>query len=378
MLYLFIFIISIIFIYLGNKYETNRKISFLFYGIGLLIPCFLAAIRDYSIGTDTDVYVLNIFKAATNNNKGLIDFYFHPYSGVKELLYIVLTYISAKAFCGNIFFFFFFSELLVILPIFIAIKRMERDNPNSIMLGMAIFYLFLYNMSLNIARQSIALAFTVLAFSYLNSDKKSFFIYTMIAFLFHRTAIVIIPLFVLYIIMNSEKISDRTKKKLKITILATLVICVICLVPLITLLSNQSMFSRYFTRILNEYVRNPINFNEFNSMIYILIISIVYYNLNELKQKEKDIDYYFFLAIMSIVILQFGGIIQFADRIGLYALYPVLFLIIPQIAPKTISQMKEKKNIANIVMLSVCFFGYWIFWILIQNVHETNPFMIRW
>ena len=291
MIYCIMFLISLIFIYIGTKLEKKNKIfAYVFEIIGILLPCLLAAFRATTIGTDTDVYVTKIFDAACKEQNGFIHFIQHPNSKVKEILYLSITYISAKI-SSNVGVLLFINELLVIAPVFIALKRKNKGNGNALLLGMFLFYTFFYNMSLNIARQSIAISFTILAFSFIDENKIKFIALGIVAFLFHRTAIILAPIFILYIFLDNDKIKDKNKVNTKIFILISLVLGIIFFKQILNSLVNMGVFSKYFTKILKNYVRDKLDFNQFNTIIYTAIYVIIYINKAILVKRTKIIAF---------------------------------------------------------------------------------------
>lgn len=378
MIYFLMFISSIILIYLGNRLKNKNKIiSSVCEIMGILLPCFLAAFRHISIGTDTDVYVIRLFNTALKDKNGFIHFYQNPYSNVSEILYLFVTYVCSRI-SSNIGVLFFVNEALVIIPIYIALKRINKNNINAISLGMFIFYTFFYNMSLNIARQSIAIAFTVLAFSYIGQkDKLKFLFFSFIAFLFHRTAIVLIPILGLYTFIESKKIDNLTKTNVKIIILFVLFIGIIFFKQILSGIIYMGVFSKYFSMILDKYVRNPIDFNQFNTIIYSILYMVIYINRKFLDKEIYNFSFYKYISLLSIFILQLGGIVRFSDRIGHYILFPAIFILIPKIMPESLEKIKNRKAFCTITTIIVAFCIYWVFWILIQNVHETYPYLYR-
>jgi len=377
MIYIIIFILSLFFIWCGEKFKTkNKLISYIFTIIALLIPCLVAALRATTIGTDTDVYVIRLFNTALKDEIGFLHFYTHPYSNVKEPLYLFITYFASRL-SNDVGLLFFFNEALVIVPIYIALLKKSK-NTNQLLLGMLIFYLFFFNMSLNIARQSIALAFCVLAFTYLDEKKTSrFLIFSIISFLFHRTAAIIVVPFIIYKIIENEKISENTKFKVKFCLFILTLIGVLFFKQILNIFINIGLFSDYFSTILTKYVRNPIDFNQFNTIFYTCVYVLIYFNLDRLKDKISNYRYYKFIAIWGIALIQIGGIVQFSDRIAHYFIYPMLFTTLPKLAPENIFIYKTRKELISFIFVNILFAIYWTFWIIIQNVHETNPFILR-
>lgn len=204
------FAISILFIKLAQRYST-KGISFLSLSfLALLIPCCIAGWRALTIGTDINVYAAPMFNIA-KSSKSLNDFlnttWYMVYTKKTisdiELGYDLLVYISAKVF-GSIQALLFLTEVLVIVPVYTALVKMRKQIPTWV--GMLTFYLMYYNLSLNIMRQSIAMSFILLAFSYLFVEsRKGFIIYFGTAVLFHKSALLGIIILIIYLYLVKER-----------------------------------------------------------------------------------------------------------------------------------------------------------------------------
>ena len=91
--YLGMFLLTIIFLFLSIKIK-NKIISYIFLSLSIFLPCFLAALRGDSVGTDVLVYLKPNFQQVKNYSTIL-----NMLSVVKEeYLYWIVTWI-----CSNIF-----------------------------------------------------------------------------------------------------------------------------------------------------------------------------------------------------------------------------------------------------------------------------------
>ena len=80
------------------------------------------------------------------------------------------------------------------------------------------------------------------------------------------------------------------------------------------------------------------------------------------------------MSFICIFILQLGAVIIYSDRIGYYAFYPVLFIVLPKLAPASFRKI-TKQEFRNLILIIAVFIIYWLFWIVIQNYHETFPYV---
>lgn len=374
MVYLLSFAVSLFFIWVSGKIKNKNKIiSYCLTAVGLLIPCMLAALRSIEIGTDTDTYVVRLFNHAHGLDGSFWEFYTHRYTVVTEPLYILATYISSKL-STDVGMLFFINQALVILPIYFAIKR-KSQNTNETLLGMLVYLTFFFNLSLNMARQSIALAFIVLAFSYLDDNKNiKFFIFSIIATLFHTTAVIVVGIFVVYKLLTSQKIDKRIKFAMKIILLIATLLSVVFFKQILNVLNSIEALQD----IVNSGgIRKNVDINFFNTTFYTIIFGLIYFNANKLKNTVTNYEYYQFAALWAIILIQIGAVVQFSERIVHYVTFPTMFLVLPKLAPKSLRIYKSKEELVSFVVLIATLCAYWSFWILIINQHETNPYLLR-
>lgn len=379
MIYIGTFAISLLFIKLSmTMKKKNLIIGRIFEVIGILIPCILASLRDYTIGTDVKVYVSPFFNIARGASS-FIDYY-NSIANMNDILYLFVTYICAHI-SNDIGLLFFVNEMLVILPIYIALKNKFKDkNENCIILGMLLFYLFFYNQSYNIVRQSIAISFIILGLSFLDEGKnKKFLLCLLIACMFHNTANFFVLILAIYKILVSKKINKKVKFIIEILLLGGGMLCVIFLpnlmflVPKLNILSSSKIED--YTRI---YIKTSADISYLQIVVYLYVLLIIFMYKKRIEENEKNADYYVFSTFLSLIILQCGSIISYAERIGYYIFYPLVITMLPY----AISKEKNKKNITKndfIVLLSILimFIIYWWLVIYVKNFNETYPYILR-
>lgn len=363
MIYIITFIISICFFVLASVFKKiNKFLFYIFTSLGIMIPCILAACRDISIGTDVEVYIKGWFDYA----KQCSSFnYFVNNLGIGDFLYLLITYCSAKLF-NDISYLFFIIQLLNIVPIVIALNK--YDEKVNVPFAMILYFLFFYNMSFNIARQSISLSFFILGFTYLlNGKQKKFFVFLLIAFLFHSSAILGLGVYLIFITSN--------KKNSYIYIALYLFAILLILLnfkSIISILINIGILPVRYNLYITKYLRSELDFNFVNNFFYLIIFSL---NLFIYNSKNFQKKYLLQLFVVGLAIFEFGIISSFANRASYYFLFPYIFLYLPQIFSKKEKLTKNKILIAT--MTIIIFIVYWVFWITIENVHETYPFVFK-
>lgn len=370
--YLVTFLISIFFIYVGESNKNNKIGGRILVLLGLIFPCLLAAFRNVSIGTDTKGYVYNLYKFSSESNN-LFAFFdkAYIYYSQKNYLYLLNTYIIGK---NNLPFglLLFINEALVIFPIYFSFKIL-KFNRNKILIGMITFYFIFYNSTLNIVRQSIAIAFIVLSFSqYIKSEniKKKIlsYIYLFIAMEFHTTAIISIILLWGYKFYSSKKINEKTKQTVSILCILFSVLIVIFYKQFLTFLAKSGIFT-LATLYLRRYLAYDFSFYQF--VINIIIFFMITFNKNYFIKNECNYNYLILLSIINLNISSgLGYFIMFSQRIMYYTQYILLFCFISHVKIDT----ENKKMIYDIYIFLLLI--SWILYIGIKNTHETVPYII--
>ena len=158
--------------------------SYLLFGLIFLI--FFIGLRD-EIGGDWDVYLRNYYRAGTDEPT-LIQFVISGYKG--DIIYRALEAIS-YAFQGKLYFINMVSSILFIY----ALSIFSRPLDNRFLFFTLSFPYLISIVAMGYSRQSIALAFLLIAYHFLTKNKtlKMFFSST-IAVLLHRASSLFLPL----------------------------------------------------------------------------------------------------------------------------------------------------------------------------------------
>ena len=374
MAYVLMFACSLFFLWLSGKVEKhNRYFKTAFIIIALVIPCLMAALRGLSVGTDTGGYVHNLF-----DKVGDVDSYGDMVSLSSELynstdrLYLLITYVIGK--CGLPFqVLLFIYQALIILPVYFAIKLNAKDTKR-IVFGMLIFYLMFFNLSLNMLRQSIAIAFSILGFAlFVNKDGfrdrlLSIFL-IVIAFGFHDTAIVMIPIYILYILFNSSKI-DQGVKNAFVTIISCLMLLIIVFYkPILYHIGTSGLYPKALTYLESHSI---FDINYLGAIGNIIIILVLIWVRKRIKREDENPLFPLLLAIVTFAFGIISAFITYTDRIAYYAYFTILLLYFPRYL-----LMRNDNNKDLLPLFVVLFFIiHWIIVIMINNSNETLPYVL--
>ena len=278
--------------------------------VGSLILVLFAGFRSSSVGTDTNNYV-GIFKSINRSNLTGMD-------TSLEYLFIILNKVA-----------YFFSEdyislliCIAIITVYFNIKVIARLSIN---LWLSVFiYITLgcYVFFFNGARQAIAVAIIGMAILQIyNRNLKKYIFWVFIATLFHKTALVMLPLYFL----NFNKFS--IKKSVAIGFMFT---AIIVSMSLLLSLASSDISDRY-----SAYEGRGASGAYILTFFYIVnTIFLVY-----LKKRISTLHikkYIFFLNLCVIhtiiyVVVQLLGvdinILRLASyfQLGFVLIYPIVF-----------------------------------------------------
>lgn len=374
MIYWIVYISSILFTYFALRIKKKfRGVRILFFLLAVFSPCILAGMRGNYIGTDMQIYILPLYKIARSS----LSFEMFVSSALEKLaindiLYLIVTYLAAKVFDSRTVL-LFMNEVLVVLPIYIALNK-DNENRYSITMGMFIFYCFMYNASFNMVRQSIALSFEILALSYLNDNSnKKFVLFVIISAMFHSTAVIILIVYFIFWFYKTDIISNKLKKILLIIALMLAGIIAVNIVQISNIANAFGIISEKRFRSLQFWMRDA-DFSYVNTFFYLMILFIISLNYKFLMTMTLKTKVYRYLLVMGIILLQVGVFVTFADRIAYYFIYPVIFLLLPKITVENLKRVPKKRFVSTLFIMAL-FLGHWVYWIRILNYHDTLPYI---
>lgn len=385
MIYIIIFLISISSIFIGENISNKSK--FLFYFIAILIPSLLAGGRADFVGTDVRNYVepIQLYANTCSNMTDYLNSNVQLVNNVTfsriEKGYTLLIYLCSR-FDKTLFLNFFITEFLILLLVLIGLYKFKQQNKNfSISMGMLIYYLVFYNMSLNMVRQSIAMSFLFLGFVYLiQKEWIKYLVFVVIAILFHRTAIIgMIPLFIYYFLTRSNSINNNDdviqnnvvrktqlhRSIILILILGFFVFNISFLTKILNLVGLSELTQGYLINLTYG-----ISWFDLILRIPFIIIFIIFL-INSRNNKYRY--FYFVLVILDILLSMLGRMSTYSGRIALYTLMYYIY-----ITPDAISNLDTENKTIKIVietLLIMYLLVYWYYTIVYYNFNQTVPYV---
>ncbi len=380
-IYLIVFFTSISMFKLGDitsgtldKYrflyaKKCKKISGIFYLLGCIIPCLLASLRSDSVGIDVGLYITpEISKIFSDTD--LLNFL--ETTIIDEQLFAVLLFFSYKI--ANIQFVFFIIQFLAIYPVFLAIKNSKPQN--GITLSMTLYLFLFYNINLCVMRQSIAMAFVILSYSYLclQSKKKSLF-FMIIAILFHKSSIIISAIiWILYYIRENKYY------KLYICFWGFLILFFVFYQDVfnILLLVMNKISARYSYYVI-EYLGSEKEWGNIPTTdflaksLMVILPSYIIFN-KKMCRNGEIIKEFFMLTLLGRYFVLFNANFYESMRIAFYFDY---FLLMLSSKVLTLIKNREKRLICSIFLVGLSA-SYWIYFMIIKKAYGTVPFNFFW
>lgn len=369
-IYLLVFNLSIGIIYVGEKLEEYRKliISKVFYFIGILAPSILAGIRDYTIGTDVNIYGVSMFNEALRYSSFQDYIIDTKVAILSEPLYKSLNYIISR-FTNNPSWILFLLSLLTVSFVFMGFYKYKKKF--HLWWGMFLFYFTFFNMSLNIMRQLLASSILFFSIHYIFERKiKKYYLFVILGVGFHASCVIGIVLPLLYSLINNKKIKKYNKIIILIIIFFSLLF-----------IANMDKITIYlvnFGLLRDNYLKyiNPSVFGSYFSLKRLLLnifeLFLIFLFWKKIKKFYPEYIYVWLLAILGFIFSQIGFISTYIIRISYYFIFIRMYLysIIPYL-------FKNKKDRLLIICgLATYFVLNWIYVYAYLGEHETIPYKI--
>ncbi len=375
MIYLTAFIITSFLACCVQKIK-DKFLFFLCLTFNLSIVVFLAGFRSFSVGTDTNGYLQELYLSALRSNS--FDEYMQQYWwSVWQLLYVrdyeigfsTAIYLSTKIF-NSPFGPLFTVHLIMYLPLLYILYK-ERFNM-SVSAFILTYLLLEYNTSLNLLRQYDAISLLVLsAYFFIKNKKMKSFFWFLMALLFHTS--VILPYAILlfsyrfinyrYVFLKSPKTIYKRQKTLFI---------LVCITMFLVLYKPIISFLNFINFEFVGYIGSGFSINP--KMIILRLPILIYLLVFKKNIKNKYFDFYFLLIILALdfTFTNFSESTQYSSRISCYfhVFYPFMFAI----ATKNLRKTKSVKKDINLLFAIAYCASYFTYYILIGNANQTLPY----
>lgn len=346
-IYFFILLMSIYLMYYGEKH--NIKIIVFF---SILLVTLLGGLR-YGIGTDYFSYQEIYNEYATNGTTA------------GHYIEILFCQLMRLAIVFNLPFsvFLFLIQVLINCVTFWAIYR--EKNKIGLWFPWAIFCFEYYILSYNMIRQSIAMAFCLLAITYFNQSKIKFLFLTILAIGFHNSAIIFIPILFLSLIYKLPKRN-----------IIYFVVITICLFIVIKKTLIINLIARVFPVIgYAGYLIGNGSSSIFGILFKFLPVIIpLLFVINKIN-KNPEFELFFILFILGGVLSLL--VLSGKDQIGRITFYYTMLKIL--LIPYSFKLYSDKYNRACFIPFSFLWTFFMFIWdFMILNNGSSVPYQFIW
>ena len=358
--YFIAFFTSILFCWLGER--SSYKFAFIskiFYLLSVLIISIFTALRDLNIGTDIQTYAIWEFNDAIASND-LADFVINRL-GIMEPFYSVLNYI-VSCFTNNIHWLLFIIAILIYG--FTLAGLYKYNSKIAVWMGWACFLFIFYGDTLNMLRQSIAISICFWGFHYvLDLKDKRFWVTLFIAFLFHNSAIIFIPIYFLY-----KVLIRRNTFFFDVSIILCFIFAICYYQLFLELFMNIGLLPEKFIR----YISYGFNL-EVNPIILrlpFIVFALCFYKQFVFKDSvysKAESTLYILMLIFDMISCQLRSILVPLYRISLY------FGIYKLIVYSRIYFITKNKFFMG-TMLLIFLIALWIYQNVVQGNNEIYPY----
>lgn len=324
--------------------------------MAILPPAIIAGCRDMSMGTDTASYPYSTYLTCSHSHT--IHRAFQYVDMDLESLYVVVAYISSKIY-SDFSFFLFTSHFLLLSSLSFAFYRSKIE----IWEGMMLFYLLFYAVSLNAARQFIAIPFCALSLiEYAKGNKINCFIAMIIAYGFHHSSLFFIVILLLYYMCRHHAnlmYNKTTMLSIMIVVMGVIFLFNKLLLSIVGLgLTDMKYLNRYGGDAV--YGTNvPISLFAFNIFTFLMLLLMT-------RNKGKSNNLFFLYNAALGIFFCFTGLIStFTVRLCFYC------MIISIVG--TVHLLKKNSKLHTLTVFGFYLF-YWFMTVVMANLEDTYPY----
>lgn len=384
--YILSFSFSLILLSLAEK--MTRRSRYVTGFIALMIPCFLAAFRADTIGTDVRVYLIPMFENAKNAH-GIADFFGRSWMQLYtrrtvasiEIGFSLLVYIVTRIF-SSLYVLQFFIQMLTIVPIWWALEKLSDFlDKRIVVVGMMVYYAMCYNYSLNLMRQYIAIGFLVISFSYLIAgNKKKYAIFQVVAFGFHYAAIFGLAIYAIYEYITGTFIPFKTdgddykySKIRSILVMSAGTLAITVLPSLLNMIENRFGEIKYIGYINGTF---GLSVNQIILRLPLLVVLMLNYKKLRCIYGNKWFLMPTFIALI-IIVSQLVNADGSASSSGAYRIVLYFSALLIIIIPIMYAAFNTKRNLLYRGLLVGYLLVWWLYYFGFAE-ECTVPYLSIW
>lgn len=356
--YILTFFFTCFFFWIGQN--SNSKWC-LWNIMGILTPCFICALRNTDVGTDTATYEY-MYDICIESPSWL-------FASMKLSAEPTFYYLSRLSYYFTGFSTLnFIYQLITVLFLFLTIYKYRDKVP--IWLVFLMYFCYEYSSTLNIMRQCAAVSILLYGCTFLISDFKKFIFLAVIGCLFHTSCFIIAcMLYTIYLITFKIRNSNSRKIAIFCYIISLIILSILflkldCILTIFNFGRMQSYAEGYVVQ-RNSYF----SITEFiYRIIFIVFVYLAY--CNGLISK-KVLTTFLLLIISELFLMSLGLYNSHIARLAIYLTMIELILIASICQSPKIT--KQSRILLN-TFLSIISLVYW-WWTIVHNLsNEVIPY----
>lgn len=324
-----------------GKVDSKRNSINIFFIIYLL----LLVMRSQTIGRDLTNYKA-IFLSLSKEPMKLL------FQSDLEIGYVLLNKLISL-FTSDFQWVIAITAIISVVPIWYVYKKESEDTYISISLFVM---LPTFAMTFSGLRQAMAISFGVLAYEFVKSKKLlRFILIVAIAFLFHKSAFILLLMYPLY--------WAKVTKKWLVAVVPAMIAVFAFNRPIFAFL--QKLVSDFYTTSARET-------NAYTMIVLFILLAILAFAVPDDEKSDSDLIGLRNFLLFSIVLQMFTPLHTLAMRFNYYYI-----IFIPLLIPKVINNSSKQFNqvaiLAKYVMI-VFFVGYFFINLLSRNPLDIYPY----
>lgn len=377
-IYVVTFVLSVLFIFLSRRlrYRQLRKLCAI---IGILLPAILAGCRAATIGVDVSVYAIPSFEQAVHSKNIIAFFSRQRLGGNTDLGFNFIVY-AVSLLANDYHWSLFVYELIAVWVMYLGMSRLEKQYGIPVWLGMLFYYLTIYNASLNIMRQAMAVSFVFLAFTYLTcKEYKKYAVLMVVAFLMHSSAVIGFVILPLYLILQVQNGSSEKKQIFRgLFVIAGVMVIAAAGPQIVRMLVHIGLFRENYLKYLQGGSYSTISQGRSISIAELMIqlayiaVFLMYYRI--MNRKGMQGLFYLMISGMVLAITCFSPL--FAEYISRMSYYFIPLQMVG-LTNTTLCYKKSRRGVWTCLIL-LFVFATWLRTYVFLGYHATVPYEFFW
>lgn len=368
-IYLVVFSFSSIMFYLSSKSKRTARSNF-WAIIGIFALAVLAGLRDASVGTDVNVYGRLFYQQAVNSSSFMHYFSSRVDSLLSEPGFHFLTYFLSRLF-KDYHWGLFLYQLIPLICIYLGMRRCGKIFNTPVWLGMLLYNVMLYNSSLNIMRQCIAVGFVFYGVTFLFEKKyKIYLLFIVLAVIFHTSAIICIAILPMYMVLQQGKhISQKKQIQQGVFFVGLLFVLLISGTQIVMFLVKQGIIRAFYL----QYLSGGVFSGSTTGIPYVIVLGHLLYTaimifFKTYTDNRKGESLFLIMSSVIVAIASLAvGYVQYIDRLNFF------FVPLQALGLSNIYNCNRSKRTYAFLVIGLAF-ALWFYSIVLKGSGETVPY----